>query len=215
LLVHQGVDDGAGGEEEERLEEGVGGEMEEGAGEVEGADGSHQQPQLATGGVGDYLLDVLLEEGYGGSGQRCETPTHTDEEGCDGAAGYEGSKAEEEEHADGDHGGRVEEGGDGGGALHGVGQPGVEAQLGGLGHRTDEEEEEDDLLHGSPGAAVEDGEVDGAGGEDHQDDGEEEADVTEAVEDDGLGGRAVCLQAGEPEIYEEEGNEAHTLPADE
>ena len=66
LLAGEGVDDGAGGEEEQRLEEGVGQEMED-AGRV-GADAAGQEhvAELGDRGVGEDALDVVLDEADGG-----------------------------------------------------------------------------------------------------------------------------------------------------
>ena len=74
LLAREGVDDGAGGEEEERLEEGVGEEVEDG-GRVGGdSAGEEHVAELGDGGVGEDALDVVLddadaggEEGGGGA----------------------------------------------------------------------------------------------------------------------------------------------------
>ncbi len=60
LLAGERVDDGAGGEEEERLEEGVGEEMEDPGGVRTDAAGEEHVAELRDGGVGEDTLDVVL-----------------------------------------------------------------------------------------------------------------------------------------------------------
>ena len=126
------MDDGAGGEEEERLEEGVGHEVEDGGGVGGDSAGEEHVAELGDGGVGEDALDVVLdhadaggEEGGGGADDG------DDAEGVGGAV-EEDVAAGDHVDAGGDHGGGVDEGGDGGGAFHGVGEPDVEGDLGGL-----------------------------------------------------------------------------------
>ena len=57
----------------------------------------------------------------------------------------DGVHAADEVDARGDHGRRVDEGADRGRALHGVGQPGVQRDLGRLGDRADEQQERGQL----------------------------------------------------------------------
>ena len=59
----QGVDDGARGEEEERLEERVGGQVEHGRVRAAAADGHDHVAELRKGGVGEDALDVVLLDG--------------------------------------------------------------------------------------------------------------------------------------------------------
>ena len=66
LLAGEGVDDGAGGEEEQRLEEGVGHEVEDGGGVGGDSAGEEHVAELRDGGVGEDALDVVLHHADGG-----------------------------------------------------------------------------------------------------------------------------------------------------
>ena len=57
------VDDRAGAEEEQRLEEGVGDQVEHGRDVGPGAGGGDHEAKLADGRIGQHLLDVVLAEG--------------------------------------------------------------------------------------------------------------------------------------------------------
>ena len=59
--VHR-VDDRAGAEEEAGLEEGVREDVEEAGRERADADAEEHEAELAHGGVGEHLLDVVLDE---------------------------------------------------------------------------------------------------------------------------------------------------------
>ena len=71
------------------------------------------------------------------------TPTQAMSVATSGAASEHRVDPHHEEHAGGDHGGGVDEGRHGRGALHGVGQPHVERELGRLARRPEEEEQAD------------------------------------------------------------------------
>ena len=143
LLAGEGVDDGAGGEEEQRLEEGVGHQVED-AGLV-GADsaGEEHVAELRDGGVGEDALDVVLDEAdAGGEDGRGCADDGDDAEGV-GAAVEEGVAAGDHVDAGGDHRRRVNERGDGRGAFHGVGEPDVEGDLRGLAGGSEDEQQGD------------------------------------------------------------------------
>ena len=62
LVGVNGVDDAAGAEEEERLEEGVGDEVEVARERRAGAQRRHHEAQLRAGGVREHALDVGLDQ---------------------------------------------------------------------------------------------------------------------------------------------------------
>ena len=63
LLAGAAMDDGAGAEEEQRLEEGVGDEVEHADGDAADAEAHHHVAELRNGGVGEDALDVVLRDG--------------------------------------------------------------------------------------------------------------------------------------------------------
>src|SRR5687767_9666333 len=106
--------------------------MEDAGGEGAGPEPKEHVAELADGGVGEDALNVVLDEGDGGGENGGDGADGGDDgEGCGGEL-VEAVGAGDHVHAGGDHGGGVDEGGYRGGALHGVGQPHVEGDLGGL-----------------------------------------------------------------------------------
>ena len=129
LLAAEGVNDGAGGEEEQRLEEGVGDEVEDGGGVGRDAAAEEHVAELRDGGVGEHALDVVLDQGDGGGEEGSGCADDGDDAEREGRAVEEDMGAGDHVDAGGDHGGGVDERGDGRGAFHGVGQPDVEREL--------------------------------------------------------------------------------------
>ncbi len=143
LLARECVNNGAGSEEEERLEEGVGEEVEDG-GRVGGdSAGQKHVAELGDGGVGENALDVVLDDADAGGKDGGERADDGDDAEGVGGAVEEDVGAGDHVDAGGDHGGGVDEGRDGGGAFHGVGEPDVEGDLGGLAGGSEDEEEGD------------------------------------------------------------------------
>src|SRR5882724_1010739 len=130
-------------EEQKGFEEGVGHEVKNSGGESADAESEEHVAELADGGIGENFLDVGLDEGHGG-GKDC---------GCGSYDGHDvhgdrrklvdGVHAHNHVDAGSDHGGGVNEGADGRGAFHGVGEPDVERDLGGLAHGADEKQKSD------------------------------------------------------------------------
>ena len=221
LFSAQCMDHAAGCEEEERLEEGVGHEVED-AGPVGGdAAAEEHVAELGDGGVGEDALDVVLDDAEGGGEEGGEGSDDGDDAEGEGGAVEEGVGAGDHVDARGDHGCGVDEGGDGGGAFHGVGEPDVEGDLGGLAGGADDEEEGDGGEEATvPGRVRGDlredfGEGEGAEVGDEKEHREKEAEVADAVDDEGFFagvGGGVLLEV---EADEEVGGEADAFPTDE
>src|SRR4029077_2451291 len=140
LLAGHGVDDAAGAEEQEGLEEGVGHEVKNPCGESTDAEGEKHVAELADGGIGENLLDVGLDEGHGGGEDRGCGSHYGDYVQGDWRELVDGVHAHDHVDAGGDHSGGVDEGADGRGAFHGVRKPDVERNLRGFAHGADEEQ---------------------------------------------------------------------------
>ena len=143
LFARERVDDRAGREEEQGLEEGVGDQMEDGGGV--GCDSAAEEhvAELRDGRVGEDALDVVLHDSDR-SGENCSecADDGDDAEGV-GRPVEEGMAAGDHVDAGRDHGRGVDEGGDGGGAFHCVGEPDVERDLRGLAGGSDYEQQGD------------------------------------------------------------------------
>ena len=123
--------------------------------------------------------------------------------------------------AGGDHGGGVDERGDGRWAFHGVGKPDVERKLRAFAGGADEQAESDggEDASGPGGFYGEFGgdHVKGEGTEvsEQQEHADEEAEVADAIDDEGLHAGAGCGGLLEPEADEEIGGETDSFPSDE
>ena len=144
LLFVEGVDDRAGGEEEERLEEGVGGEVEHGGIGAAATDGHDHVAELREGGIGEDALDVVLLDGDEGGEDGGEAADACNDEHPGGRKEQQRIDAAEHIDAGGDHGGGVDERGDRRRAFHGVGQPDVERDHGRFADAAAEEAEDHD-----------------------------------------------------------------------
>ena len=200
LVVHR-VDDGAGAEEQERLEEGVREEVED-AGRV-GADAEADEhiAELRAGRIGDNALDVVLHETDGGGEQRGRGADDDDGRLRGRGRLEERRQPRHHEHARGHHGGGMDERRDGGRAFHGIRQPGVQEELRRLAHGAHEEEQAGQrqgvpLVAEEPESAVRklaDArenrlEGDRVEQDENQEDAEGEAEVADPVDDESLDG---------------------------
>lgn len=229
LVVMHADNHRACSKEQQRLEEGVGHQVEDAGGISGGTQGHHHVTQLRQGRVGHHSLDVVLhdadqpgEEGGGGA-------DHQDEAERGLREFIQGRHARHHEDAGGDHGGGVDQRGDGGRTLHRVGQPDMQRHLGRFAHGADEEQDTDHR-HQRPAAVAPDLDL-GIGqsrrlGEDlsvveavgvHGDggDAEDETEVTHAVDDEGLQVGEDRRRPHRPEADQQVGDQAHRLPAEE
>ena len=139
------VDDHAGREEEQRLEEGVRHQVEHRV--AVGADPGREEhvADLRHRRVRDHALDVPLHErDHAGDDDRDAADDRR--QVLDVRGGLEDRvRADDQVDAGRHHRRGVDEGGDGRRAFHRVGEPGVERQLGGLGDRAAEQAERDEV----------------------------------------------------------------------
>ncbi len=152
MSVLHAVDDRAGTQKEQRLEESVRHEVKGGGNVRAHAQGRHHKAKLADGGIGQHLFDVVLGHGYRGreKGRKGANQAHGDHGRSahaplvsqPGREQREG--ADRQVHARRDHCRGVDEGADGRGAFHGVWQPHVQRELGALAHRACKDEQPDE-----------------------------------------------------------------------
>ena len=192
------------------------------------AGGDEHVAELRTGGIGDHPFDVVLHAADGGGEERGGGAHEADEAERVGRVFHQRRHARHQEHAGGDHGGGVDEGRHRGRAFHRVRQPHMQAELGRFAHRADEQQHADDFEGAEIGAeqvvavvlVLADGgenavEADGAEDHEQQGDAEREAEIADAVDDEGLhggrtGGRAVVVVADQ-----QVAREADAFPAEE
>ncbi len=142
----------------------------------------------------------------GGSGEACEVF------GTDGEL-----DSEEHVNAGGDHGGGVDEGGDGGGAFHGIREPDVEGELCGFSDGTAEDAEQccTEETAGNACRDVHFREGECAGDDPEEEDADHEAEVADAVGEEGFFGGIRGGVFFIPMSDEEVGAEADEFPEDE
>ncbi len=212
-----GVDDHARTEEQECLEEAVGQEVEDGGAAVADGQGPEHVAELADRGVGEHALDVVLGQG-GEAGTEHRDGRHDGHDHQCGPGGREDrEEAGDEVDTGGDHRRGVDQCGDRGGARHGVREPGVQRELRGLARDAGEQEERDQrrVVEPARGDGAQDlGDLEGVGVGGEREQADQEGDVAELGDEEGLeGGGAGRL--GLPVVADEEVRaDAHDLPAD-
>ena len=190
LLVH-GVDDAAGAEEEQALEEGVRHDVEQARGKRTDPAAEEHVAQLADRGIRQHPLDVGLHQGDTGSEQRRERPDTRHHVHRDRRQEIQRLTAHHHVDARGDHRGGVNQGADRRRPFHGVGQPHVQRNLRRFAHGADEQQQGDrrgdvggDLVVGGRRKHIVVRQ--GAGGPKNQRHRQDEPGVTDAVDDEGF-----------------------------
>ncbi len=217
------VDDGTGTQEQHRLKVGVGHQVEQTGPVSTSPHGHNHVAQLGHGGVGQAFFDVVLGDGNGGPHEGGERT----------GIGHHGHyrrnvlkhriHPRHQEYPGGHHGGRVNQGGNGGGAFHGVGQPHMQGELGRLGHGTEEHQHSKYRRQAAAqGTGVDqagqplahDVEIKTAGGPEDGQHPQQQAEVAHAVGDKsflaGIGGGFAVV----PEANQQVGTHPHQLPKD-
>ncbi|BCW92752.1 MAG: hypothetical protein KatS3mg007_0646 [Thermoanaerobaculum sp.] len=219
LLPTQSVNDAAGAQEQAGFEEGVGEDVKDGRRKGSGPRRQEHVPQLADGGVGQDLFDVVLRQANGGGKDRRQAPHHRHHQHGFRGVPVDDVGAGHHVHPGGDHGGGVDEGGDRRGAGHGIGKPHVEGKLGGFAHSAHKEQQANGVevacvacgvfLHRLGDLAKVHGAKDLVG----QEDGQEKAKVPDAVDDEGFFACGSAPVLGEVVANEEVGAKANAFPA--
>ena len=140
LLARHRVDHRPGAEEQQRLEEGVGVEVIDPRRIGRNAAREEHVAELGAGGVGDHPLDVVLAQPDRGGEERGGGSDNGDDRQGIGRVLHHRREPRDQEHARSDHGCGVDQRRDRCRALHGVRQPGVQAELGRLAHGADEQQ---------------------------------------------------------------------------
>ena len=213
LLAVERVDDRAGSEEEQRLEERVRHDVEEARRELLRRDAGEHEAELRDGRVRQDLLDVVLRHRDEAAQQRGRGADQDHEAHHRGRVDVDEVHAGHHVDARRHHRGRMDEGRHRRGAGHRVREPDVKRDLRALAAGADEEE------GGSPrGPAVVDLalrhplEVEGAEHLPEAEDPEQEAEVADAVGDEGLLACVRVLQLLVPEPDQQVGAEPDALP---
>ena len=214
-----GEDDGTGAQEEQSLEPCVGEEVEHGCLPGQKSQGHDHIAELGEGGVGQDAFDVILLGGHeGGDDGRNGSDAGNDIAG-QGGEGLNADGVLDAHHhvnAGGYHGGRMDQGGDGGGAFHGVRKPDVQRELGGFAHRSAEEAQYRNVQQVFTDSCgyFHQAEIQRVGQRPESQNADQEAEVPDAVADEGffggVGGSVPCVPVADKQI----GGEAHQFPED-
>ena len=145
LLAAQVMDDEASAHEQQRLEEGVRHQVEDRVAVRADAGREEHVADLRHRRVGDDALDVPLHERDHSRDEERDRSEDRSEVLHVGGGLEDRARANEQVYARGHHRRRVDQRGDGRRALHRVGEPGVERDLGRLRDRAAEQSERDEV----------------------------------------------------------------------
>ena len=227
LMVHR-MDDGARTKEEQRLEESVRKQVEHRCAIGTDARCEEHIAQLRTGRISDDFLDVLLRRADGRREEAGRRADIGDDMHRRLAHLEHRRQAADHEYARRNHRCRVDECGNRGRAFHRIRQPGVEAELRRLAHRSNEQQQADDSHRIETIAEETDGrpchirrgreDFRDRNGIEHQigrENAHHEAKVADAVDDERLYRRRIGARLTEPEADEQIGGQTHAFPAEE
>ena len=148
-----GMVDGAGAEEQKRLEERVVEQMEQRGAERAQAE---REEHIAQAGLRwnrrEHAFDVVHDEAHRRRKDDCESTDERHDGACSLSLLEQRQESCHEEHARGNHRGGVDEGADGRGALHCIRKPCVERELGALARRARHDAQADQRQSRSPSA---------------------------------------------------------------
>ena len=222
LLAVQRVNHRAAAEEEQRLEEGVRVEMEDAGAERADAHRQEHVAELRHRRVRQHALDVVLHQADRAGKQRRRRADDRHDLQRLGRVREQHGVAADHVDARRHHRRRVDQGGDRRRALHRVRQPHVERNLRGLARGADEEQQRRHRHHAPARLGWQHRrlrrdllEVERAEVREDQQRAEDEREVADAVDDEGLlagvGGRLLLV----PEADQQVGAEADAFPAHE
>ncbi len=213
----RGVDDHACAEEEEGLERAVREEVEDGGAAVADGQGAEHVAELADRRIGQDALDVVLGQRGQARADHGDRGHHGEHDQRGGGGGEDGEETGHEIDTGRHHRRGVDQRRDGRRTGHRVRQPGVQRELRRLARDTGQQQQRDQrrVVQAAAGDGAEDaGDPEGPGVCGQREDAEEERDVAELGDEEGLeGGGAGGL--GLPVVADEEvGADAHDFPAD-
>ena len=221
----------AGTEEEAGLEKSVGENVEEARREETNAHCGEHETQLAHRGVGENLLHFALDDRDRCREERCQGAGDRDDRHRHVGGDEKRGKPAAEVHARGHHGGGVNERGDRGRAGHGIRKPDEEGDLRALAGAAEEKEDagnggkarndtEDPEGEVGPelsgdGSAVDVGKLERARHTNQNEHADQDAEVADAVDDEGLAAGCRIDAVLVPEADQQVRAEADALPTDE
>src|SRR5215831_12182019 len=219
------MDDGAGGQEQQRFEKGMRHQVKDpGAKSADSASQEHVA-ELADGGVGQDALDVGLHQADGGGEQGGGTADDRDNQQRGFRVLEENMRTRDDVNARRDHGGGVNQCAHRRRAFHGVRQPDIERKLCGFTGGAHEQEQGSDgegaeyapgfvrplLLRNCGEKGVE---VQGLESPEEQEHSQHEPEVAYAVDDEGFLARVRSGLFKKIETDEQVAGEADPLPSD-
>ena len=227
LVVHR-VDHGPCTKEQHRFEKGVREQVEHRCGVHADPGCNEHVAKLRTGRIGDHTFDVGLDQTNRRRKERRGRTQDGDKGGRFRRHFHQGRHAAHKEHTSSNHRRCVDQGRNWGRAFHRVRQPGVQDQLSRFTHRTDEQQEGNQVCrvpfrpqetqlgfsqHRRRGKDVI--KVDAASQEEQRKDTKRKAEVTDAVDDErfhrGRTSRGFTVVKADQQV----GGNAHTFPAKE